>query len=440
VKIAYFSPLPPKRTGIATYSSYLIPALLEQFEVDLFDHGDTQWPAANCQRFDYVADPNCLLTLDHYDARLYHIGNQPDYHSEIYRVLLKKPGIVVLHDTILYFLMAGGGPGALLKELCVDRGRWALRDWREILAKSPSGDILHYPHPERFPLLTRVLRQASAVVVHSEVTKGLLVKAGCRVPIHVVHMPAAESAVLKVRPNDNVGTRAELGIPENALLIGAFGFIGKTKRLDQLLKALDRAQLGVPFRLLIIGAGDDLRAAVERSGIRQLVIRRGFVPDEDFMRYMAEVEIVVNLRYPSMGEASLTLIQAMACGRPCIVTNHAWFAELPDDCVWKIPYGKSEIEALGRAVTTLSADGNLRKRFGDAAHRYVLSHCLPAQVAGEYKTVLENHRSLEVGAIADTVKQVEESSVQEYYAGGEADQTYDWVSTYFARRIARALP
>src|SRR4029077_16579426 len=138
--------------------------------------------------------------------------------------------------------IAGGGPGALLKELCFDRGRWSLREWQEILAKSPRGDILHYAYPERFPFLTRGLRQASAVVVHSDATKAMLVKAGCRVPVYVVHMPAAESAVLKAPANDSE-TRAELGIPQDALLIGAFGFVGTTKRLDQLLKALERAQI-----------------------------------------------------------------------------------------------------------------------------------------------------------------------------------------------------
>ena len=389
VKIAYFSPMPPTRTGIATYSSYLIPALSDQMEIDLFEHGDLSRPGLNYKQFDYTADPSCLLTLGSYDACIYHIGNQPDYHREIYRVLLRQPGIVVLHDTVLYSLVAGAGPGALLKELCLDRGYWALRDWGQILAEAPGGDILRYPHPERFPLLMRVLRQSSAIIVHSETTKRLLSRAGYRRPIQVVHVPASQSFASGVQGTDDVETRAELGIPSNTLLIGAFGLIRTTKRLEQLLHALDSLDLNVSFRLLLVGASDDHPATIETSRITQFIIRRGFVSDADFVRYLAAADIVVNLRYSTRGEASLTLIQAMACGRTCIVSNHAWFSELPDDCVCKTAYGRSEVQDLGQAIVRLAADADLRKTIGAAAHGYVLSHCLPASVASEYKAFLE---------------------------------------------------
>jgi glycosyltransferase involved in cell wall biosynthesis len=352
---------------------------------------------------------------------------------------------VVLHDTVLYFLAAGGGRGALLKQLCLDRGRWALREWRHIVTHSPNGNMLDYPHPEDFPMLTEVLRQASELIVHSRFAKQLVAEAGYRGPVHVVHHPG-NPAEFDVSVADVRETRVELGIPQDAIVFGAFGFVAGAKRLHRVLRALEEVLATPRFRLLIVGAGDDLRSIVDRSRIRDCVIRRGFVNDSDFLRYIAAVDVVVNLRHPSMGEASGPLIQAMACGRPCIVTDHAWFSELPDDCVWKIPYDSSEVEALAKAITTLEADAYLRKRLGEAAKSYVTGHCLPDQVANEYMKIFGERSSSGMEAIDERVEPVEKGASKEPdFATGESDgsdndTTPEWVRTYFDRRIKRALP
>src|SRR5215472_2113296 len=138
MKIAYFSPLPPKRTGVAGYSRYLIPALTKRCEIHLFDNGAVELPAA-CPLFDYVSNPQCLLMLDRYDSCIYHLGNNPWDHSYIYDAFLYHPGIVVLHDVVLFYLFAGRGRGALLKELCMQNGPMGIEDLTHILATSLDG-------------------------------------------------------------------------------------------------------------------------------------------------------------------------------------------------------------------------------------------------------------------------------------------------------------
>jgi glycosyltransferase involved in cell wall biosynthesis len=439
VKVAYFSPLPPKRTGIATYSWYLIPALSKHTKLDLFDHGYSQSPTPDCDVYDYVADPSHALNLDRYDACLYHIGNQPDYHGEIYRIALRKPGVIVLHDAIIYFLAAGGGPGALLKELCFNQHRSALQEWHEILAQSPNGDILRYPHPQRFPLLVRLLRQARALIVHSETTKRFVTNAGYDGPIHVVHMIAPNP--LNLTPGTDSGSvRAELGVPDDALLIGAFGFIGATKRLDALLRALERLRNDVSFRLLIVGIGDQLSTLLRGSRVRDRVVQCGFVTDRDFLRYLRAVDVLVNLRHPSMGEASLTLIQAMAQGLPCIVTNDAWFSELPDDCVWKTRCDESESEDVIRAIAALATDENLRRTFGEAASRYIRSYCVPDQVGAEYFAVLRSLTSSSAAELAKSYRHAEAACLPARNEMDQGDGADSWLRMYFDRRIQRALP
>jgi hypothetical protein len=64
----------------------------------------------------------------------------------------------------------------------------------------------------------------------------------------------------------------------------------------------------------------------------------GYVADEDFASYYAMADRFVNLRYPTAGETSGTLIRAFDAGKPVAVSDYAQFAELPDDCVFKVPF------------------------------------------------------------------------------------------------------
>src|SRR3954447_10036880 len=87
VRIAYYSPLPPERSGIADYSALLLPALQRLIDVDLVRHGRTRPVAA--------------------DVALYHVGNDPESHGWIVDALRRRPGVVVLHDFVLHHLVAG---------------------------------------------------------------------------------------------------------------------------------------------------------------------------------------------------------------------------------------------------------------------------------------------------------------------------------------------
>src|SRR5262249_49501390 len=94
VRVAYYSPLPPDRSGIADYSALLLPALARRIDVDVVRRG-SRW-FQRPRRFHREAD------ID-----LYHVGNDPAAHGWIVEALRRRPGIVVLHDFVLHHLVAG---------------------------------------------------------------------------------------------------------------------------------------------------------------------------------------------------------------------------------------------------------------------------------------------------------------------------------------------
>src|SRR5262249_28740196 len=87
VKVAYYSPLPPERSGIADYSVLLLPALERLVDVEVVRRGRTRPVAA--------------------DVALYHVGNDPEAHGWIVDALRRRRGVVVLHDFVLHHLVAG---------------------------------------------------------------------------------------------------------------------------------------------------------------------------------------------------------------------------------------------------------------------------------------------------------------------------------------------
>ena len=73
VKVAYYSPMPPERSGIADYSAHLLPALRERIDVEVVRRGRTR-PVRGT------------------DLALYHVGNNPDAHGWIVDALRQATG------------------------------------------------------------------------------------------------------------------------------------------------------------------------------------------------------------------------------------------------------------------------------------------------------------------------------------------------------------
>ena len=377
MRIAYFSPLPPRRTGIATYSRYLLPALARRHEVTAFHAGACDPVPGLGPPVDFTRDGALARTLERFDSVVYHLGNNPHYHLDIYRALLARPGVVVLHDTVLYFLMAGGGRGAFLREFAANYGAARLPETRAIEADCPEGNLLRYPHPARYPMLGRVLDKATGIVVHSETSAKSLRRGGHRVPVGVgtlIHYPGAMAAALA---RDARTSLREAGVPKARLVFGCFGFLGPTKRMASVLAALALVRRHVDAVLLVVGEGEDVMAAARNAGVADAVIHLGFAPDAQFDALLAAVDVVVNLRHPSMGEASATLVQAMAMARPCIVTRDAWFAELSADTVHFVSHGADEVAQLAEAMQALGTDGAARARLGAAARDWALASTSP---------------------------------------------------------------
>jgi len=373
VRVAYLSPLPPGRSGIADYSALLLPELARRADVAVVRPRSRRPPRA--------------------DVALYHVGNDPEARGWIVDALRKQPGVVVLHDFVLHHLVAGltlgrgdgngyldaleregGVPGRLLAHGVIDGRMPPLWESR----------------PEDFPLTREVLGRAEAVIVHSRHVEERVRSAGFRRRVFRVPHPAW--------PVSPVEPAAVAGEP----LVGCFGHLNASKRIPEVLEAFARLRSRRPAaRLLLVGAlAPRFRLAerVRRLGLEEdALVYEGYVDERRLWSPLAACDICANLRHPTTGETSGAALRPLSLGRPLVVSETGWFSELPDDVALKIPADRYEVDTLDAALELLAARRDVRSRLAENARCY-------AAREHEFGRVTEAYfRALEVAAGGEAV-------------------------------------
>ena len=107
----------------------------------------------------------------------------------------------------------------------------------------------------------------------------------------------------------------------------------------------------------------------------------GFRPIEEFVGYVAACDIVLNLRYPTVGENSGTLMRALGLGKAVVVSEVGSFSELPETICLKAPVDASEEDHLFEYLNLLVSRPELRKALGARAREWVETECTWPKVA-----------------------------------------------------------
>src|SRR5205807_3689405 len=101
-------------------------------------------------------------------------------------------------------------------------------------------------------------------------------------------------------------------------------------------------------------------------------------------------DVVLNLRYPTVGESSGTMLRALGLGKPVLVSEIGSFAEFPEDVCLKVPVGAGEEDLIFEYLNLLVSRPEVARALGARAKRYVARECNWATVAGQYAGFLES--------------------------------------------------
>jgi glycosyltransferase involved in cell wall biosynthesis/SAM-dependent methyltransferase len=366
MRVAFFSPLPPSKSGIADYAAALLDPLRNHAEVQVF------------------ADAEAPFDPSRFDVALYQIGNNP-YHAFAYETALRHPGVAVMHEANLHHLIADltirrDDWDAYLREAEYNGGERALDYARRVRALETGPDY------DGLPMLRRILERSRGVVAHSRFVAQEIRRVGFTGPVAVI----PHGAWIPV--GDRMGFRHRLGLDELTPLVGAFGFLKPYKRISESLRAFRRLVRLVPeAKMILVGephpafpVHDMIRALGLGAHVRVI----GFAPIEDFVGYIAACDIVLNLRYPTVGESSGSMLRAMGLGKAVLVSDVGAFREFPDEICLKVPVGPGEEEFIFEYLNTLVSRPEMARAMGRRAREWVERECAWDKVAERYARFL----------------------------------------------------
>lgn len=367
MKVAYVSPMPPERSGIADYGALLLPALEPLVKLEVVRRGARRLPRGT-------------------DVALYHVGNNPDAHGWIVDLLKRRRGVVVLHDFVLHHLVAGITLGRGDRVGYLDAMHREAGAVGRMLAHGVIDGLippLWEVRPHDFPLAGTILDHAEGLVVHSAYVAGLAGAARYQEPIWQIPHPAWVPP--PVPP--------EASLSGDGLVVGCVGNLNPSKRIRQVAGAFASLRKARPdARLVLAGSvsrGVDVTGELTRAGLREGVVVLPALPEERLWSVLAACDVCVSLRWPTMGETSGVVIRALGLGVATVVSDVGWFSELPGDVVAKVRVDEREQDVLAAVLLKLAEDVDLRRGLGARAREYVENKHALGLVAERYAAALE---------------------------------------------------
>ena len=416
MRIAWFSPLPPHRSGIAAYSAELLPRL-RHHEIDAFvdDGADAPGVAGTMS----VAGVTLRGTYDFpwrhatrpYGAVVYQLGNQT-CHDYMWPYMVRYPGLVVLHDAQLHQARA---LGLLARRRRSDdyRAEFSFShpeadpDIAEIFVSGLGGALAY-----QWPMLRVPIASARLTAAHNTwLVRDLAGRfPGC--PVQHVRMGTPDPLAQARTPSIEV--RRRHGIREGAVVFGSFGRVTPEKQLTRVLLALAEVADAVPAaHLLVVGAAPtyfDFGADVRALGLEGRVTVTGYVPDADLADYLGAVDVCLNLRWPTGRETSAAWIRCLAAGKPTVISDLVHLGDVPALDLRSMTVActdptagepvcvaielNNDIPMLRLALVDLAGNAALRGRLGAAARRYWAAHATMDLMAHDYDAALDRVSTL----------------------------------------------
>lgn len=433
MRIAWFSPVPPDRSGIAAYTQELLPRLQSPSRsIDLFLDLDAHVehlghapptrfqalptglaaPAFSAQEFVW------RHRRRPYDLIVYQMGNAR-CHDYMWAYLFRYPGLLVLHDLQVHqaramWLLSRLEPRLddYLTELVANHPG-TRRDAGYLVAAGLGGSLFRL-----WPMTRLAIRSSRLTAVHNARLAARLAAEHHEAAVTHIEMGVADPLADRDLERRRLALRARLGVPPEAVVIGAFGGITAEKRVPQLLRSVAAlGRTGLPLHVLLAGqraAHYDVDQDIRRFGLDGRVQVAGYVPDDDLPAAMAASDICACLRWPSNGETSASWLRALGAGRPTIITSLAHLQDvpalqvMPDDSTWTGDPADAvtvaidpfdEPAALPRALQRLCEDAALRQTIGANARRWWETHHQLSRMAARYEAVLDQAAASHVPAV-----------------------------------------
>lgn len=393
MRLAYFSPFNPIRTGISDFSEELIWYLKKYIQIDLFidEYIIENTKIRNEFNIININEYHKENVRKQYDVALFQLGNNAQAHETIINMFLKYGGIIEIHDIAMHHYLAEttllkGNSEDYIRTMQYCHGTKGL----ELAKLFLEGNIAPpwETNSLKYSVCKHYIDKADAIIVHSDMAKQTVKAMNINKPVTCIplHTPEIIENYSEIKKKN----KELLKIEKDIVMIGSFGYMDHNKRISSILKAISKLKKYMKIKYFIVGKMQDntVLSMINDLNIKNEVTITGFVTSELMYQYMKACDICINLRYPTQGESSSILHRMIGFGKPIVLTKIGTYEEYPDSFTFKIQYNHLEIEEL---INTIMKIIKLDLQFiGQSAIEYAKANCTLDKNAKKYFDFMKN--------------------------------------------------
>ncbi|AZB43313.1 N-acetyl-alpha-D-glucosaminyl L-malate synthase BshA [Bacillus sp. FJAT-42376] len=180
--------------------------------------------------------------------------------------------------------------------------------------------------------------------------------------------------------------KKDFGIQDDERVLIHVSNFRKVKRVTDVVKIFARVAEKMPSKLLLVGDGPEMSgvcALVEEMGLRDKVLFLGKQENLDELYSISDIKLLMSEK-ESFG---LVLLEAMACGVPCIGTNIGGIPEVISDGKNGFIVEVGDVEAAAENVLSLLENEELHSRFSEQAMIDSQEIFKRDQIVGQYESI-----------------------------------------------------
>jgi len=325
MNIAIFTPLPPLKTGIADYSYDLVVGLSKIKNLNITVYTNTNA---------YINDEIEVLNVtkinkqnyEDFELIIYQFGNNIEFHAYMYEILKKHSGIIHLHDIVLHQVLAhtldykNNIQGYLhtIRKLYGEKISLYLNELLNINIKPWRISLV-----TKLPCFEEFVQYSDACIVHSDFA------------LKKVKDKFSTKPSYKIDQLYNLSPLAKEG--NSTLRFGVFGGVEVNRRVETIIESFAKviaSNKNINVELIIVGTVTqrckDIFDLPKKYNIEDYVYFYNYVDNQEFLRLLNSVDLLIALRDPTVGETSAVVSKALQLNIPIVVSNVGWYSELPD--------------------------------------------------------------------------------------------------------------
>ncbi len=301
--------------------------------------------------------------------RFFCLGNSP-HCFDVLEMLRRLGGAAVMHETVLHHM---------IRHCSLERGLWddylrtlrfeygpAAGEVERLLGRRTSDEAAYDALLKRYPLIGRAVHASRMLLcLNCSAAAELRARAGLRPVLRIGH------------PLSPVPDPVEPS-PPGRPVIGMAGSFHRGRGLERVLEAMEELRRTHSQAVLVLAGGgwpDDLP---------EWAVATGRLEEPEYQGWIRTFDVGLDVRHPSCGETSGSLLEVMRAGVPCVVSESGGFACIPSECVLRLPVEGLD-HALARALRRLLAEPAGAGRMAEAGRAWAEGEGSPARAREDWR-------------------------------------------------------